>query len=313
MRAFVVGNYMNANFLHVPRLPRAGETVAATAVFREHGGKGFNLAVGLRRLGAEVAILMTLGRDDPGAAATACLAAEGIDVSRVHAVETPSGYGVGLIADDGENALAPYLGANLALDETHVADAAADIAAADWTLATFEAPAPAIFRAFALARAARRRTLLNAGPWRPITPEQEALIDVLVMNESEAAGYFARPELAQASLADWRAALAERPRAQERRGRWLVVTLAARGAVARRPDGTVVDAPAHAIAQIDATGAGDAFAAGLACALHEGRDDPLALANACGAMVARRRGVLAALPMRAELDAFGRATPLRSA
>jgi len=193
------------------------------------------------------------------------------------------------------------------------ADAAADIAAADWTLATFEAPAPAIFRAFALARAARRRTLLNAGPWRPITPEQDALTDVLVMNESEAAGYFARPDLAQASLADWRAALAELPRAQGRQGRWLVVTLAARGAVARGPDGAVVDAPAHVVAQVDATGAGDAFAAGLACALHEGRDDPLAFANACGAMVARQRGVLAALPTRAERDAFGRATPLRSA
>ena len=309
MRAFVVGNYMNANFLHVPRLPQAGETVAATAIFREHGGKGLNLALGLRRLGAEVALLLTLGRDEPGASATAFLAANGIDVTHVHAVDAPSGYGVGFIAPDGSNILCPYLGANLVLDETHVAAARADIKAARWTAATFESPERAILPAFALARRAGARTYLNAGPWREIDAELEALIDVLALNESEAAGFFARPDLARASRDDWRAILADHPRARGWAGRWLVVTLAARGAIARGPDGAVIEAPAFAVDQIDATGAGDAFGAGLVVALDEGMAEPLTFANACGAMVARAQGVLAALPTRPDAQAFARRTP----
>lgn len=311
MRAFVVGNYMNANFLRLPRLPRPGESVAATGIFREHGGKGFNLAVGLRRLGAEVAALLTLGRDEPGAAATAYLAAQGIDVTHVHAVATPSGYGVGLIGDDGANMIVPFLGANLVLDETHVAAAADAIAAADWTLAQFEAPERAVLPALRSARAAGRRTYLNPAPWREMAPETEALVDVLAMNETEASLFFAQPGLSNASLDDWRATLDAHPRAVRWTGRWLVVTLAARGAVARRPDGGTLFAPARSVEQIDATGAGDAFGAGLVLALHERRDDPLGFANACGAMVARREGVLAALPRRDEAEDFARACPVR--
>lgn len=313
MRAFVVGNYMNAHFLRVPRLPLPGESVEATGVFREHGGKGFNLAVGLRRLGAEVALLLTLGRDEPGAAARAFLAGEGIDTSRVHAVDTPSGYGVGLIAADGANMIVPFLGANLALDEGHVAAAAEAVAAADWTLAQFEAPQRAVLAALRLARAAGRRTLLNAAPWVAMSDELEALTDVLVVNETEAAQFFARPDLAEAPLASWRETLTAHPRARAADGRWIVVTLAGRGAMARRPDGAVIEARAYAIAQIDATGAGDAFGAGFALALQEGQDDPLGFANACGAMIARREGVLDALPSREAVEAFRRATPLRPA
>lgn len=308
MRAFVVGNYMNAHFLHVPRLPRAGETLAATGVFHEHGGKGFNLAAGLRRLGADVDLLMTVGRDEPGAAACGWLRANGVGVSHVHAVETPSGYGVGFVAADGSNMLVPYLGANLALDESHVVAAAADIAASDWTLAQFEAPDRAILPAFALARRAGARTYLNAGPWRTVGAELESLVDVLVMNESEASGFFERRDLERAPRAVWRDALRQHPRAQGWVGRWLVVTLGERGALARRPDGEAIEAPAYEIEQADATGAGDAFGAGLVLSLHEGHADPLRFANACGAMVARREGVLAALPKRADVEAFQRET-----
>ena len=53
MKAFVLGNYMNAHFLHVDRLPNPGESLVAKRVFQEHGGKGLNLGLGLHRLGVE--------------------------------------------------------------------------------------------------------------------------------------------------------------------------------------------------------------------------------------------------------------------
>ena len=56
----------------------------------------------------------------------------------------------------------------------------------------------------------------------------------------------------------------------------------------------------------DTTGAGDAFFAGLATALAEnmGWPDSLRRAAACGAWVAQREGVLAALPGAADIRAM---------
>ena len=120
MRAFVVGNYMNANFLFVPRLPRPGESLAARGHFQEHGGKGLNLAVGLHRLGARTDALIAVGDDAPGRDLTALLAGFGMDVSRIHVVPAASGFGVGFIAPEGRNFLSAFMGANLLLSPDHV-------------------------------------------------------------------------------------------------------------------------------------------------------------------------------------------------
>ncbi len=61
--------------------------------------------------------------------------------------------------------------------------------------------------------------------------------------------------------------------------------------------------PPSRVTAIDTLGAGDAFTAGLAVALAEGRPLPesLSLAAACGACVVRRKGVFDALPDRAAI------------
>jgi len=78
MRPFVLGNYMNAHFMYVDRLPHSGECLVAKRVFREHGGKGLNLGLGLHRLGAKVDMLLAVGADDAGEAVRRALVAEGM-------------------------------------------------------------------------------------------------------------------------------------------------------------------------------------------------------------------------------------------
>jgi ribokinase len=60
------------------------------------------------------------------------------------------------------------------------------------------------------------------------------------------------------------------------------------------------------VTAIDATGAGDAFSGILAAALSEGRpiEESVRRAVAGGTMATRSRGARAALPTRAELEAF---------
>jgi ribokinase len=306
MRAFVLGNYMNAHFLYVDRLPVVGESLAATHHFQEHGGKGLNLGVGLRRLGVAVNLLMAVGQDAAGAAVTRRLADEGMNTEWILTLGPTSGYGVGFIAPDGRNFLAAHLGANALLTPDHVDQAHDVLAVADWVLAQFEVPDAVILHAFRWARRLGKRTYLNPSPWRPLGAELPVLTDVMVVNTTEAALMFGQPALEALNRDDWMERLPHLARQIGWIGRLLVVTLAGAGCVALDKMGRVVSQPAYRIQQIDATGAGDAFGCGLVWSLLRGLPltESLRVGNACGALIAAREGILDGLPRRAEVEAF---------
>jgi ribokinase len=308
MRAFVLGNYMNANFMYVDRLPAAGESLAATRIFQEHGGKGLNLGVGLHRLGVAVDMLMAVGRDTAGEAVTRRLVAEGMSADLFLPLGPDSGYGVGFIGPDGSNFLAAFLGANALLTADHVEQASDALGRADWVLAQYEVPNEVILHAFRLARIRGIRTYLNPSPWRMPVNELMALTDVLVVNATEAAQMFGEPAAEDMTRAEWAGRLPSMARQWGWRGMLLVVTLAHDGCVALDHSGTVAAEPAFAIQQIDATGAGDAFGCGLVFGLIQGQSLNAALrtGNACGAIIAAREGILDGLPTCAKLEAFTR-------
>lgn len=306
MRIFVLGNYMNAHFIHVDRLPAAGESLAARRVFQEHGGKGLNLGVGLHRLGLTVDMLMAVGGDEAGAAVKRALAAEGMRTDYFLTLGACSGFGVGFIAPDGSNFLAAHLGANALLTAEHVDAAGAALDQAEWVMAHFEVPDAVIVHAFRRARSLGIATYLNPSPWHPPTEEMLALTDLLVVNTTEAALLFDAPESADWGLHEWSTYLPALAARINWRGRVLVVTLAHLGCVALDMAGSTTNTPAFEIQQIDATGAGDAFGCGLVCGLLQGLPlaEVLRIGNACGAHIAAREGILAHLPAQADLAAF---------
>jgi ribokinase len=306
MRAFVVGNYISANFLVVPQLPRPAETAAASDYFHDHGGKGLNLAVGLHRLGVNIDLLVAVGDDDAGRAIVGLLTKMHIATRHVHVISGASGFGIGLIAPDGGNMLAAYMGANRFLSVEHVEQARPVIEAADYCLGQFESPEPAVTAAFRIAKAAGRTTYLNPSPWSEPAPELLAMTDIMVVNEPEALEWLGFAAEQGAPAEEWARDLPGLAHRRGWTGRLLVVTLAERGAIALESTGARHFAPPFAIAQIDATGAGDAFGCGLIWAFTEGAKLPAALhiANACGAIVAGRKGVFDQLPDAPAVKAF---------
>ncbi|MDD5319182.1 MAG: ribokinase [Methylococcales bacterium] len=305
MRIFVLGSYVNANCLCVENLPAAGESLSAQAMWTEHGGKGLNLAVGIHRLGIHVDTLMSVGMDSAADSLLKFLKAEGVDTRWVIRKSEQSGFGVGFIAPGGENFLAVYPGANFLLDASHVAQTAVAIGAADLVCAQFEIQETPILAAFSHARKLGIRTLLNPSPWRAPGMELLALTNILVANETEAASLFGLSAGADLSPEYWVSGLPAWAERSAWRGELLVVTLGEQGCVALNHR-TVIYQPAWVVASVDATGAGDAFCAGLATALVQGDSlpDALILASACGAWVAAHRGVLQALPTLTEITRF---------
>lgn len=302
MGVFVLGSYINANSMTVKHLPKAGASIQAENLWTEHGGKGLNLAVGMHRLGLPTHTLLAVGDDAAGDSLLTRLQVEGMNTQGIVRSTVPSGFGIGLVATDGNNIIVVYPGANAQLNTHHVQAASSILRDCQLVCAQFEIPDAPIVEAFRQARQHGIKTLLNPSPWRVPDPAILALTDMLVLNETEAAACFGIEDAPTLSPAQWLRLLPT----LAWQGQLLVVTLAERGCIAFPCGQPAIHEPAWTVTPADPTGAGDAFTAGLVYALlhHYPLPNALCFANACGAMVASQPGVLPALPQVAAVQMF---------
>ncbi len=282
-------------WLAVGRHPKPGETIIGGDLQRFPGGKGANQAVAAARLGARVRMVGRVGADAYGTELKRVLGAEGIATAEVAEVEAPTGVALISVSEDGQNAIIVSPGANARLQPDDLDPAL--FANASVTVLQLETPLETVRRAAELGRAAGARVLLNAAPARELPDELLGALDVLVVNEFEAAQVAgaAEPESPEAALA-----LA---RELARRVPVVVVTLGARGLVWAGGAGEG-HLSAFEVEPVDTTAAGDAFVGGLAAALAAGEplEQALRFGSAAGALAATRPGAQPSLPRRAEVE-----------
>ncbi|MBC7939428.1 MAG: ribokinase, partial [Chitinophagaceae bacterium] len=184
----LVGSIHMDLMLRCPHLPKPGETVLGHHFRTEPGGKGGNQAVAAARLGGRVALVACMGDDAFGTAALTRLRAEGVDLR--HALTLPgtaTGVAMVQVDDAGQNCVALAPGANAGLTPAQVEAAAAAIQQAGLLVCQLETPLPAVARAIALAHAAGVPVLLNPAPAVPLSDSLLSQVDLLVLNEGEAA------------------------------------------------------------------------------------------------------------------------------
>ncbi|MBU6497442.1 MAG: ribokinase, partial [Rhodospirillales bacterium] len=169
----------------VPRLPVAGQTVLGPTLHMEPGGKGANQAVAAARDGATVVFAGAVGRDALADDALGLLRAAGVDVSRVAAVDQATGAAAICVDPAGENLIAVASGANLAARAGQVEDA---LLGPQTTLLLQRETDPQETEVLiARARAAGCRIVLNLAPPGRLAAAALRALDVLVVNEDEAA------------------------------------------------------------------------------------------------------------------------------
>ena len=245
-------------------LPQPGETVLASSLHSEPGGKGGNQAVAAARAGADVQLVAALGADATGLALRKHLQDNGVGLDGVVDLPAPSGTAAIMVGSSPENpaenmiVVAPGANAHLTLGSPRIRDVVAD---SDVLLLQLEIPPSTALAAARLAKESGATVMLNASP-PGIDPhllaELAAVTDVVIVNETEAAGWH------------WPVA-------------HLVVTRGARGALHRTPDGeTHVAAPE--VEAIDTTGAGDVFAGVLAAGWRADPQHALLRAVTAGAL-----------------------------
>jgi ribokinase len=291
-RVVVVGSANVDLVVTVPVLPRPGETVLGGDFLAVPGGKGANQAIAAARAGAECAFVGAVGRDAFGERLRENLIAEGVGVTRLRRVDGASGVALIAVDADAENLIVVAPGANGTLSRLDEEDLAL-VATADVVVCQLEIPLSAVAQAVAHAAATARRVVLNAAPARQVPPELLAAVDLLVVNQAEAAtvaGHAGPPEELARELAELTARA--------------VITLGAAGAVYADRSGQWLRVPAPRVTAVDSTGAGDAFTAALAVAWAQGRPVVEALRWACaaGAACAATRG--ATPPTVEQIDAL---------
>jgi ribokinase len=296
----VVGSFAVGLTIRAPNIPVFGVTMFGADFDMGPGGKGSNQAVAAARLGAEAALAAIIGQDQLGGMATDLYAAEGVDTALLERTAgRPTGVGFIVLNDRGENFIILDMGANTLMDAAFVDRAEARIAASNVVMTVLEVPVPAAMRAMELGRRYGVTTILNPAPAAPLPDAMFPLLDFITPNESELRLLLGlRPDDPRPSRE-----LVEMVRARGVGN--VVVTLGSRGAmVVTGAIDTIV--PAAAVEVVDTTGAGDAFNAGFAVALAEGRGvlEAVRYGVACGALVCTRLGVIPGLPQRAAADAM---------
>lgn len=280
----------------LPALPRPGETVLGSGYRIAPGGKGANQAVAAARDGADVRFYGCVGTDAFGRLARDSLAAAGVGTTGLSDGARPTGCATVCTDAAGRNLIAVASGAILDARAAQLPDSALG---PDTTLVLqMEVPADEVAAAIARAKKRGSRVVLNLAPALPLDPDTLPAVDVLVVNEGEAAALATALRVAAGDAAGLARRLASVL------GNIVVITLGGRGAVAARID-DVWRVDALPVQPVDTTAAGDAFTGVLAAALDRGVPLPEALhrASVAGGLACLVPGAQPSLPDRATIDA----------
>jgi ribokinase len=184
MSVLVFGSANADLIFRVPRLPTPGETVLGPGWRAMAGGKGANQAVAAARDGAPVSFAGAVGRDAMAAIATAGLRDAGVDLSLLVESDAPTGCAAICVDPSGRNQIAVASGANLSVRADQVPDGALRGAT---LLLQMEVPRAETEALIARARALGARLLLNLAPAAEIAQAALGALDLLIVNEGEAA------------------------------------------------------------------------------------------------------------------------------
>jgi len=294
----VVGSFAVGMTIRTTHMPVFGETLIGSDFNMGPGGKGSNQAVGTARLGAESYLAGIIGDDKLSEIATDLYHREAVNTRYLEKTAvSPTGVGLIILNQEGENGIILDMGANNLMNESWVDNIEEQIARSTVVMSVLEIPTAAAIRAMALGKKHLVRTILNPAPASRLADSVLKYIDYLTPNETEL-------RILMGLAPDDPTPTIELARQLRERGVGaLTVTRGEEGALVLTDDG-LIEVPGVSVDVVDTTGAGDAFNSGLAVALADGKDliEAVEYANCAGAIACTKLGVIPSLGTRATVD-----------
>lgn len=282
------------------RAPNAGETLMGQAFALSPGGKGANQAVAAARLGAEVSMIGSVGKDTFGSEMLEIIKQEGIHIEHISVSETEAtGVASIVIEEDGENRIIVVPGANIDLSVDDILALESVISQAEMIVMQLEMELAMSEHAIAIAHRHGIPVILNPAPARVLKDEMLGQVSYLTPNETEA-GILTGMTVDSLETAEQAARILLQKGVKN-----VIVTLGSKGALIVNAEGAK-SVPGFPVKAIDTVAAGDSFNGALAQQLVLGKtlEEAVSFANAVGALAVGKEGAIPSLPQLSEVEQF---------
>lgn len=295
MKVLNCGSLNIDRVMPVPEFVRPGETLAAASMTLLPGGKGLNQSLALARAGAEVSHYGAIGED--GIFLKELLADNSVDCSPIRLrSDIASGQAMIQVDRKGENAIVLYAGANHTLQREEFAAALGNMQAGDYLLLQNEVNLVDEF--IRMGHEHKLKIVFNPAPFtEEVRSYPLELVDILVVNEIEAAGLGG-----ESSAGEVLKALQQKYPASD-----LLLTSGSRGSLWCGSNGEVVQCAAAEVGRVvDTTAAGDTFIGYFLAAILRNQTVKAALteASAASGWCVAHHGAAPSIPWRNEIETF---------
>lgn len=268
--------------------PLAGETVIGKELLLSPGGKGANQAVAAARLGAEVAFVGAVGKDNYASEIINNLKQNQVTTEYLCQLENAASGTAHITLAEGDNSIVVIPAANMQLTPAMIDATFELIRSADIVMVQQEIPISVIEHVSKICHDLGVKLLLNPAPIREIPASVINAASYITPNEHEAVALFPGLSL--------EGSLAKNPHK-------LIVTQGKNGALYHDGKEQVLVA-GFKVSAIDTTGAGDTFNAAFAVAIAEGKSfaESIRFANAAAALSVQKLGAQGGMPYREEVE-----------
>lgn len=279
-KILVIGLSGESVFLTLDHFNKKGETVQAIDKKTEPGGKGYNQAIALGKLGCDVTFITALGNDSYSNECIKVLKENGVNPCVIYK-DAPGSYAVITVDKNGENNVIVYKGASDLINFNDIYKSfQKNLDEADIVLLQLEYNKELTIQLIDYFYEKGKKIILNPAPKNYLDLDTLNKVDILTPNEFEL------------SLIE-----------KEKLKSTIITTLGSQGARLEKNSRVF---PAYKVKVVDTTGAGDTFNAGLVCQLSKGKsiENAITFANACSALEVTKKGVVETIPTYDEVINF---------
>jgi ribokinase len=295
-KILVIGSANVDMLITAPKMPEIGETIIGSGFTVNAGGKGFNQAVALSKLGGNVTFLGAVGNDENSKILAAAAKEYNVNYDVIKAENSPTGVAVVTVVNS-DNFIVLDPGANGALSPALIDEKEELLSRADIVVLQLEIPVETVLHVCKKAKKYGSYVVLNPAPYTELPAEIFSLIDLIIPNEHEAEGLCGFP------VDNDQSCIKAIESIKDKGIKNVIITLGKKGCVYNDGD-RIVFRQAEKSNAVDTTSAGDTFIGGFCVKMAENKSfhDAVEFATKAASITVSRKGAAKSIPYFSEIQ-----------